>query len=361
MRSPLCVLLVLSLLSANPVLGAPPYVVTEIALPPGAVTGSPIDINDSNQVLGSLSFDVAIHPFVWEKGTLIDLFGIDSPATGDAYHIDNRGRVVGFISPSYGSQSAFVWQAGTMTRMPSPADGAPVALGSNDQGTVVGARLLDPTGSRPLLWNDGDIVDPDPFGLPGEVCASAINNRDQVLLWRYIHPPGRSETFLWDNGSITAVADLGGQWGGKGFAMNDEAQIVGSVFDTADELFPFLWQDGQLTVLPSLPGHVGGVAFDINNAGQIVGEAGTGAALWQDGIAYDLNDLIPPNSGWVLYDAYGINSAGYIVGRGSLNHEPRGFLLSPVTVPEPCFTGLPAMVAVALLRIRPRRGSHSIW
>jgi hypothetical protein len=52
----------------------------------------------------------------------------------------------------------------------------------------------------------------------------------------------------------------------------------------------------------------------------------------------DLNDLIPPNSGWVLHWALAINEARQIVGVGTyygqygeyLNPHYRAYLLTPV-------------------------------
>jgi hypothetical protein len=44
----------------------------------------------------------------------------------------------------------------------------------------------------------------------------------------------------------------------------------------------------------------------------------------------DLNSLIPDNSGWVLNEARGINSAGQIVGNGIKDGHLRAFLLTPV-------------------------------
>ena len=41
----------------------------------------------------------------------------------------------------------------------------------------------------------------------------------------------------------------------------------------------------------------------------------------------DLNDLIPPNSGWVLKEARDINNSGDIVGYGSINGVNHAFLL----------------------------------
>ena len=54
------------------------------------------------------------------------------------------------------------------------------------------------------------------------------------------------------------------------------------------------------------------------------------AALWSEGTATDLNDLLPPDSGWVLEWARGINEEGAIVGRGRYGGVPRAFLLAPV-------------------------------
>jgi len=43
----------------------------------------------------------------------------------------------------------------------------------------------------------------------------------------------------------------------------------------------------------------------------------------------DLNDLLSPNSGWVLHVALGINDFGQIVGWGEHNGQTLGFLLTP--------------------------------
>ena len=43
-----------------------------------------------------------------------------------------------------------------------------------------------------------------------------------------------------------------------------------------------------------------------------------------------LNALISPTSGWVLNTAVGINNAGQIVGQGTFNGQPAGYILTPV-------------------------------
>jgi uncharacterized membrane protein len=53
------------------------------------------------------------------------------------------------------------------------------------------------------------------------------------------------------------------------------------------------------------------------------------AFLWSGGVMKDLNQLLPPSSGWFLEVAQSINDAGQIVGAGTLNGQDRAFLLSP--------------------------------
>ncbi len=43
----------------------------------------------------------------------------------------------------------------------------------------------------------------------------------------------------------------------------------------------------------------------------------------------DLNKQIPPGSGWVLIQAFGINNSGQIVGTGTIHGAEHGFLLTP--------------------------------
>jgi probable HAF family extracellular repeat protein len=53
----------------------------------------------------------------------------------------------------------------------------------------------------------------------------------------------------------------------------------------------------------------------------------------------DLNDFLPPDSGWTLIGASAINDQGQIVGYGQHNGQTRAFLLTPgqvvPAVPEP--------------------------
>lgn len=96
-----------------------------------------------------------------------------------------------------------------------------------------------------------------------------------------------------------------------------------------------------------MPGDTSSVALKVNLFGQIIGTSGNTVAqqdgvpggtiqvigrpfIWSErGGMQDLNTLIRVSSGWVLNSVSGINLWGQIVGSGTLNGEPHGFLLTP--------------------------------
>src|SRR6185295_4660245 len=110
-------------------------------------------------------------------------------------------------------------------------------------------------------------------------------------------------------------------------AINEAGVIVGDADPVADFLDyqnAAVWENGVVTYLPDL-GDVGGViesyARDINDHGAIVGTSVTPnfevhAVTWRDGLCVDLNTLIPPGSGWLLANAWGVANDGRIVGEG---------------------------------------------
>ena len=82
--------------------------------------------------------------------------------------------------------------------------------------------------------------------------------------------------------------------------------------------------------LGTLDGSVS-VAHGINAAGQVVGYSYTPdtpstdimhAFLYSHGTMADLNSLINPASGWILYKADAINDSGQIAGLGSKGAFP---------------------------------------
>ena len=144
--------------------------------------------------------------------------------------------------------------------------------------------------------------------------------------------------FLWRQGRMHVLATLPDYQMTSANAINDKGVIVG---DATIDSFPadmdlpghaLCWIDGKVRDLGT------GFAAALNNAGDIVGNSGSGPAdyahdphalLWAHGYRYDLNDLIPKNSGWVLAQATHIEDRGRITGYGTFHGQPSLFRLTP--------------------------------
>jgi len=180
---------------------------------------------------------------------------------------------------------------------------------------------------------------------PGYMFAisSASNRRGQIVGTLRLYRSGaytviQDHGFVWQQGRMHNLGSLPGYQISYAIAINDKGVIAGdAVADSfpADENIPshaVYWVRGKIYDLG-----IGG-ATAIDDSGTIVGVSATGTAdcprephalLWAHGYRYDLNDLIPNNSGWVLSEARAINAKGQITGNGKLNGKPHAFLLTP--------------------------------
>jgi probable HAF family extracellular repeat protein len=117
--------------------------------------------------------------------------------------------------------------------------------------------------------------------------------------------------------------------------------IVGTV-GSADNTTQFaaLWQNGALTNLGTLPGDFAAIASGINDRGQIVGSTWDSqfnwshAFIYENGVMTDLNTLFPANSNLYATMANKINESGQISGMATVLSGPHAgdihaFLASP--------------------------------
>jgi probable HAF family extracellular repeat protein len=192
--------------------------------------------------------------------------------------------------------------------------------------------------------------------------ASAINENDWVAGSSSAEiSPGLNQTrgTVWKpDGTLInlGILDIPGQddTTSVAFGVNDNNEVVGYFGNPTAFSHAFYWNEVSGIVDLGAPGGRSSFANDINNSGDIVGYASfaTGplqrAYLWRGGVAYDLNQFLPPGSGWQLNEAYGINELGDIVGRGTLGGQTQAFLLR---IPEPA-TGMLLAMAGALILIR---------
>ncbi len=304
----------------------PKYSITHITL--GGTESEAYAINDQGQVVGTsdISGDTSSHGFIYYEGTMTDI--------GPIYpsNINNIGQVVGQFSTEINDDftfRSFIYSNGILTDLGiiSPDLRAQSwANGINDSGQVVGSANTVYIGSHfhAYLYSDGAMKDIDTIGPFYEQSeAWAINNNGMV-----VGSERDGGIFIYNEGVMTRLNIFG-----NALDVNDLDEIVGWALGASYEyLGAFLYKEGEITFLGNLGGSVNTAARAINESSQIVGFSEIGyverpwgydnidhAFLYDNGVMTDLNTLIPQNSGWELMEAFDINNNGQIVGYGVLN------------------------------------------
>jgi probable HAF family extracellular repeat protein len=263
-----------------------------------------------------------------------------------AWDLNALGQVVG-TTAYYCNSRAFVWHDGTWSLLPPLGGSSSWCFAVNDHGQVVGGSYIDESDwpYHATLWQpDGSAIDLGTLGgSTGVSNAAAINNFGVVVGWTD-YPARPHVAFRWQNGQMIALTGPGGAESRRPTVardINDEGIVAGYADLSGDLNYePLTWRNGAVDTLPLPSDRPIGQAFALNNAGDIIGRATAAlyeieqyrALLWRHGQVIDLNSLIPSNSGWVLTDAAHISDSGHIVGRGLVNGELHGFLLTPTLV-----------------------------
>ena len=262
----------------------------------GGANSVATQINDRGQVLGASSNNVPdpfsifgaptqTRTFVWEDGDMKDVGTLGGPDAAP-FSINNRGQVAGssYLNDSPNADTGiptldpFLWEKGTMIDLGSLGGTVGAAQGMNSRGEVTGVSALEGNQvSHPFLWSPEKRRMQDLGTLGGNNgSANWINDRGEVvgsadLLGSQVH-----HAFLWRAG---AMIDLGTQSGDPcsvATAINSSEQIVGTSSNCHDSLHAFLWEDGSMVDLNSfLPANSSlrrlVIAMNINDRGVIYG------------------------------------------------------------------------------------------
>jgi uncharacterized membrane protein len=306
---------------------APKYNVVDIHL--AGTETHVIAINDHRQIVGSARDGTNLFPLIWKKGKFI-ILDEEFPQGGLFNDINNSGQIVGRKDDGTVYNSvAVLYEKGRITILDMIGETFCSARGINKSGQIVGA-----CDGKSVLWEDGvgTILLPS-YGYP--TGAMGINDLSQI-----VHQAPEGFLISQDNNIILNLdVYVTGRMSITNGVINNLGQTSGTFHDAYE--VPCIWDiNGNRTDIvyygPPYSTRDAGEVYSVNDLIQAVGymdESPGGrrfAFLWEKAKLYDLNDLIPADSGWILELAYDINNKGDIIGHGSLNDERRSFLLTPI-------------------------------
>ncbi|MEQ1638464.1 MAG: hypothetical protein ABL903_17470 [Methylococcales bacterium] len=290
------------------------------------------------------------HVFLWKNGHLINL------APAGAEYADSNGVHKSLAAGINDSGQVLLNSNVYYPEIPStPPDCLPTIRFEKSRPLVWQNGKLTQLASKEIFFNDRQSM----YGFPpcyAPVKTVAFGTATYINNSGMIAGSGAFQKEADGAGSITTVLWLSGtsiQFNPRRFfdhTIGEKVNALGQVVTLYYGMQPGF--SGEVTHLLStngssfeaIPVPVGwglhNNTIDINNKGQVVGSTNSTGPfypafnltyIYQDGIATDLNTLIPANSGWKLSSAYTINEAGQILVAGNLGYA----LLTP-TVHAPC-------------------------
>jgi probable HAF family extracellular repeat protein len=344
------------------------YGITDLGLETAA------DINNHGQIAGHKSFATGSHAALWQDGTSFDL-GAQGGAGfySAAQAISDAGHVAGYASVG---ANTFERHAFLITPEDTDENGIPDRW----------FRDSNADGANDLMIDLGALG-------RAESIARDVNAFGQVVGETYAVGPSYARAFVWNNGVMTDLGTLGGTMS-QAYAINDAGQVVGwteaggfliNPEDTnadgiADRWYRDTNGDGANDLMVLLPREIS-YNSDINASGQVVGDGflwtpdtpngntgtltplsdfgaialnksaqvaglmgwgneeggGTMAALWENGVAVDLNTRIPTIPDLALTGTMAINDQGLILALSEHHWNGRynvPFLLTPTDLPS---------------------------
>ena len=316
------------------------YLVTDLGTLGGPFSVA-FAINNAGQVAGQAYLaDGHWHGFLYTDGQMADLGALAPGANSTATAINDAGQVAGrgFTDSQSTAWHAFLYSDGVLTDLGTLGGRDSDAFGINNSGQVVGeSQLAGDSPIRAFRYSAGHMADMGTLAQGVYSSASAVNDSGVAVGTADPYPGASVHAATFD---AYGVRDLGTLGGTTSFAYGIKrcGDVVGGAATSGSSpIHAFLYSHTMMTDLGAFPGSTYATATAINDQRVAVGwgfldpaGAELRAFVSDGGTLTDLNDLVPPDSGWVLRKALGINNAGQIVGYGEHDGvDTRGFLLTP--------------------------------
>ncbi len=356
------------------------YSITPIGTLEGYGTPYATAINNNGDIVGwANSYDYAKNAaFVYRDGTLVNIGGLGGSYT-QAHDINDSGQVVGFSQTNSGNYSAFLYSNAEPIKSIGVLSGSnsSYAYGINNSGQIIGTSVTRSTNSTtetPFLYANNEMSSLGQILGLNSASGSAINDVGQIVGGAYnieMNSFGRPAAFLWDDSIASQIIFPGGRNGNSATAINNVSQVAGWLSSSWGGPQAFLYSNGSVTNIGSLLGdlNIQSYAVGLNNHGEVVGYYfdgslmfGANAFLYQNGTAYDLNNLVDPLLGWRISTASDINDKGQIAafgcsmtGCGAVRLDPISYTAIPIPEPE---TYAMMLAGLGLLGVVARRRKH---
>jgi probable HAF family extracellular repeat protein len=285
--------------------------------------------------------------FLWSSGVMQPLGNLPGNDQSIGYVVNDSSEVVGWSGNTQtGNGHGFFWsQTDGMVDLKTLPGGDTYSLADaiNSKGVIVGQSLVSNGDVDMVIWTknkSGKYQIHDKRRLPNAPYCYAldINEHMQVTGTAYFNFSGtKYHGFLWSsaNGWMNLQPLPGGK-NSEGIWLTDSGVIAGlSTSAKYPNGVSVYWDATGIHSIGTLTGGTSSSPGYISNKLEILGQStvaggGNHAYIWTKAKRMrDLNNMIPKNSGWVLVHASSINTAGQIVGYGTINGEGHGFLLTP--------------------------------
>lgn len=328
---------------------APHYHLTPIAI--ADANGVYVaDINEAGQAVGYyVDADFVNQAFLFDGRKVITL---PRPAGRDeamATAINDLGQIVGYattVTDDGALTTAMLWNAANPADYTVIGDDQANKLDPadiNNAGVVVGLASQDGA-FRAFTWSQaGGLVDDGvpPNGPDSQAYWSAINDAGTIVGgWNAIGALTHATTGRLGTPGILPIADGVDAVASMAHGIAEDGTAVGEMdVDGSGNAVPVTFRDGVARAIPgALLGLSTGGAYGINSAGTIVGRAQDFATLSfkafvaVDGVAYDLLQQSDGDAGYpYLLKAAAINDHGVIVGLGRVgDFEVGSFIATPL-------------------------------
>jgi uncharacterized membrane protein len=281
----------------------------------------------------SLDASWATRAVRWSGGQVTAL----SNSSSAAYGISSSAKIAGQVIGQRGAV-ATLWSPATTLKSPRGSIGA-LASDVNASSLAVGWWTNSNGDTFAIRW-DGTRATSlvGGSGAPSISLAIAVNDAGTIVGRGDFETAPFRRALKWVGTTMTALPGLGSGYDAA-TAISASGLITGAGLSPVDSKYHAVVWNGTTVTDLGLFGSAPTAAYGINSCGTVVGDAVisvvddvTEAIIWQGGAAaVALESLLPPNHGWDMHTAVGINEAGQIVGYGYRSGMSglRSFVMTP--------------------------------